>query len=252
LKDGFILVFNKDQLDVVKTAEALKSAGINNMEVTCRISKPLDKVRLVCEEVSGFKVGVASLIDSPEILRSYNKSHPEDPLPSVDEAVDAGAGFLVSAGNFRKETYEKYAGKIPLIPGCGTVSEILKQFSLGANLAKVFPARQLGGPGFVKAIDSAIHKTISLVPTGGTRPDNIPDYIDAGVLVVGGSFSAVESEAIDRAATDGDYETLEEKFASIKSLIDECRRKRWPGLDLGSVELDRIMKVTGRDFNVEY
>jgi uncharacterized membrane protein len=44
LRDGFILVFNQDKLDIVKTAEALQAAGVNNMEVTCRVSKPLEKL----------------------------------------------------------------------------------------------------------------------------------------------------------------------------------------------------------------
>jgi len=37
LRDGFILVFNEDRLDIVKTAESLLEAGIGNMEVTCRL-----------------------------------------------------------------------------------------------------------------------------------------------------------------------------------------------------------------------
>ena len=45
LRDGFILVFNQNKLDIVRTAEALIRAGVNNMEVTCRISKPLEKVK---------------------------------------------------------------------------------------------------------------------------------------------------------------------------------------------------------------
>ena len=44
LKDGLILVFNQDKLDIVETAKALVKAGVNNMEVTCRISKPLEKM----------------------------------------------------------------------------------------------------------------------------------------------------------------------------------------------------------------
>ncbi len=47
LRDGFILVFNQDKLDIVKTADALMKAGVNNMEVTCRISKPLEKLELL-------------------------------------------------------------------------------------------------------------------------------------------------------------------------------------------------------------
>ena len=192
LRDGFILVFNQDRLDVVKTAEALMKAGVHNMEVTCRIQQPLEKISRLRKELPDFATGAASLIDSPEMLEVYNKANPQDPLPSVAQVVDAGACYLVSAVNFSDAGLEKYAGQIPMIPGCGSASEIVSQFSKGANLCKIFPAKQLGGPAFVKAIDPAIHKIISLVPTGGTNPGNIPDYVEAGVLVLGGSFSMIE------------------------------------------------------------
>jgi len=51
LRDGFILVFNQDKLDIVKTAEALMKAGVNNMEVTCRINKPLEKLTRLRKEL---------------------------------------------------------------------------------------------------------------------------------------------------------------------------------------------------------
>jgi len=183
LKDGFILVFNQNKLDIVKTAEALLKAGINNMEVTCRINKPLEKLARLRKELPDFAAGTASLIDWPEMLDVYNKANPQDPLPSVQEVVDAGACYLVSAVNFSGASYKKYAGRLPIIPGCGSATEVVSQFSKGANLCKIFPAKQLGGPAFVKAIDPAIHKTISLVPTGGTNAENIGQYIDAGVPV---------------------------------------------------------------------
>ncbi|GAH79100.1 unnamed protein product, partial [marine sediment metagenome] len=75
LRDGFILVFNQDKLDVVKTAQALIRAGVNNMEITCRISKPLEKMKRLREELPDFVVGAASLIDSPEMLAVYNKAN---------------------------------------------------------------------------------------------------------------------------------------------------------------------------------
>jgi len=197
LKDGFILVFNQNKLDIVKTAEALLKAGINNMEVTCRINKPLEKLARLRKELPDFAAGTASLIDWPEMLDVYNKANPQDPLPSVREVVDAGASYLVSAVNFSGDSYKKYAGQLPIIPGCGSATEVVSQFSKGANLCKIFPAKQLGGPAFVKAIDPAIHKTISLVPTGGTNPGNIPDYINAGILVLGGSFSMIEKATMN-------------------------------------------------------
>ena len=250
LKDGFILVFNQDRLDIVKTAEALMKAGVNNMEVTCRISRPLQKLSRLRKELPDFAAGVASLIDWPEMLKVYNKVHPQDPLPSVQEVVDAGACYLVSAVNFSDASFEKYAGRIPIIPGCGSATEIVSQFSKGANLCKVFPAKQLGGPAFVKAIDPAIHKMISLVPTGGTNPVNIPDYIDAGVLVLGGSFSMIEKALMKQIIDEQDYTLLAEELTRIKQLIDSVRAGKYPDIDLASASLEQISRTTGRDFNI--
>ena len=146
VRDGFILVFNQDELDVVKTAQALADAGIGNMEITCRIQQPLDKIRWLKQAMPGFCVGAASLIDFPPMLKRYNRQTPDDPLPSLDEAVDAGADYLVSAANFSEAAYEKYSGHIVMMPGCGSVTEIVGQYAHGANLCKLFPAKQIGGP----------------------------------------------------------------------------------------------------------
>jgi len=249
LKDGFILVFNQDKMDVVKTAEALIEAGVNNMEVTCRIKQPLEKMSRLRKELPDFATGAASLIDSPSMLDLYNKAHPDDPLPSLDQVVDAGACYLVSAINFSDAGFEKYAGRIPMIPGCGSTTEIVSQFSKGANLCKIFPAKQLGGPAFVKAIDPAIHKSISLVPTGGTNAENIPDYIVSGVLVLGGSFSMIDKATMKKIIDEQDYELLTKELKNIKRLIDNLRAEKYPDIDFSSASIEQISKTTGRIFN---
>jgi 2-dehydro-3-deoxyphosphogluconate aldolase/(4S)-4-hydroxy-2-oxoglutarate aldolase len=250
LKDGFILVFNQNKLDIVKTAEALIKAGINNMEVTCRINKPLEKFARLRKELPDFAAGTASLIDWPEMLDVYNQANPQDPLPSVQEVVEAGASYLVSAVNFSSDSYKKYAGQLPIIPGCGSVTEVVSQFSKGANLCKVFPAKHLGGPAFVKAIDPAIHKTISLVPTGGTNPGNIPDYINAGVLVLGGSFSMIEKATMNKIIDEQDYILLAKELTIIKQLIDRLRAEKYPDIDFSKASIEQISSSTGRNFNI--
>ncbi len=250
VRDGFILVFNQDKLDVVKTAEALSQAGIHNMEVTCRIQNPLAKIERLRKELPEFVVGAASLIDCPGTLKTYNEAHADDPLPTVKEAANSGAQYLVSAANFRAKSYEKFAGKLALIPGCGTTSEIVQQFGMGANLCKIFPAQQLGGPAFVKAIDPAIHKLISLVPTGGITSENIPDYIAAGILVLGGSFSMIEKATMQQIIDKQNYELLSVELKKVKEQIDSLRNQQWPNLDFPNASLDEISQATGRNFNV--
>lgn len=250
LRDGFILVFNQDELDIVRTARALIQAGVNNMEVTCRISKPLEKLARLRKELPDFAAGMASLIDSAEMLDVYNKANPADPLPSVRQAADAGACYLVSAVNFSDQSYEQFAGRIPMIPGCSSAGEVVSQFSKGANLCKVFPARELGGPAFVKAIDAPLHKIISLVPTGGTNQTNIPDYIDAGVLVLGASFSMIEKETMKRIIDKQDYELLAQELTVVKHMIDTLRAEKYPGIDFAGASAEEISRATGRNFNI--
>lgn len=250
LRDGFILVFNQDKLDVVKTAQAVMAAGMGNMEVTCRIKKPLEKIERLSKELPDFVVGVASLIDFAAILDTYNRRNADDPLPSVEQVVNAGANYIVSAGSFTSQTYDRFGGRVAIIPGCGSVTEILTQFSLGANLAKVFPAKQLGGPAFIKAIDPAIHKTISLVPMGGNNRENIGDYIAAGVLVLGGSFSMIEKPTMQKIIDEQDYKLLADELKNVKKLIDKLRAEQWPDIDFAMASIEEISRATGRDFNI--
>lgn len=250
LRDGFILVFNQDKLDIVRTARALIAAGVNNMEVTCRISKPLDKLARLRKELPDFAAGAASLIDAPAMLEVYNRANPQDPLPSVPEAAEAGACYLVSAVNFTDSSYAKFGGRVAMIPGCSSAGEIVSQFSKGANLCKIFPAKELGGPAFVKAIDAPLHKIISLVPTGGTSATNIPEYIDAGVLVLGASFSMIEKATMKKIIDDQDYELLAKELLAVKHLIDTLRAEKYPDIDFAKASVEEISHATGRNFNI--
>jgi 2-dehydro-3-deoxyphosphogluconate aldolase/(4S)-4-hydroxy-2-oxoglutarate aldolase len=250
LRDGFILVFNQDKLDIVRTADALLAAGINNMEVTCRIKRPLEKLSRLRKELPDFVAGSASLIDWPGMLAVYNKAHRDDPLPTLQQVVDAGACYLVSAVNFSDASFRRFAGRVPMIPGCGSATEIVAQFAKGANLCKVFPAQEVGGPPFIKAIDPAIHKTISLVPTGGTNAANIPDYIDAGVLVLGGSFSMIDKAKMQKIVDEQDYKLLAGELTQTKHFIDRLRAAKYPSLDFAAASVEQINAKTGRNFNV--
>jgi len=121
----------------------------------------------------------------------------------------------------------------------------------GANFCKLFPAKQIGGPAYIKAIDPAIHKTISIIPTGGTNADNIPDYIAAGVLVLGGSFSMIEKATMRKIIERQNYDLLADELKKVKELIDRQRKEHWPNVDFSSADVEQISKMTGRNFNIE-
>ena len=76
--------------------------------------------------------------------------------------------------------------KIAWMPGCGSLSEIAYAEELGAEVVKIFPAMQVGGPGFIKNISGPRPQT-NIMPTGGVMPteDNIKQWFQAGAYCVG-------------------------------------------------------------------
>jgi 2-dehydro-3-deoxyphosphogluconate aldolase/(4S)-4-hydroxy-2-oxoglutarate aldolase len=57
---------------------------------------------------------------------------------------------------------------------------------LGAEVVKIFPGQQVGGPEFVKAVLGPM-PWASIMPTGGVSPteDNLKQWFGAGVTCVG-------------------------------------------------------------------
>ena len=109
----------------------------------------------------------------------------------VDEGTAAmyialGANFIVSP--LIDEATAKVCNKrkIAWSPGCGTVTEIGRAHELGAEVVKIFPGSQVGGPGFVKAVKGPMPWT-SIMPTGGVSPteENLKEWFEAGVTCVG-------------------------------------------------------------------
>ncbi|CAA7194107.1 bifunctional 4-hydroxy-2-oxoglutarate aldolase/2-dehydro-3-deoxy-phosphogluconate aldolase [Chryseobacterium potabilaquae] len=76
--------------------------------------------------------------------------------------------------------------KISWMPGCGSVSEISYAEELGAEIVKIFPATQVGGPEFIKAVKGPMPWS-HIMPTGGVLPteENISEWIAAGAYCVG-------------------------------------------------------------------
>ena len=133
-----------------------------------------------------------------EVFGELNK-YAEQALPEmilgVGSIVDAGttslyiqlgSNFIVSpilSADMAKVCNRR---KISWSPGCGSLSEISYAEELGADIVKIFPATQVGGPAFVKGV-KAPSPWISIMPTGGVSPteENLSAWFDAGVACVG-------------------------------------------------------------------
>ncbi|MEE9121440.1 MAG: 2-dehydro-3-deoxyphosphogluconate aldolase, partial [Syntrophobacteria bacterium] len=81
-----------------------------------------------------------------------------------------------------------------VVPGAMTPTEILTAWNAGADMVKVFPAGQLGGPGYIKALRGPLPQ-ILLAPTGGVNLENTGAFIRAGAAALG-----VGGELVDKSA----------------------------------------------------
>jgi 2-dehydro-3-deoxyphosphogluconate aldolase/(4S)-4-hydroxy-2-oxoglutarate aldolase len=97
-----------------------------------------------------------------------------------------GANFIVSPVIDEGTARVCNKRKVSWSPGCGSVTEINRAHELGAEVVKIFPGQQVGGPEFVKAVKGPM-PWASIMPTGGVTPteENLKAWFEAGVTCVG-------------------------------------------------------------------
>lgn len=100
--------------------------------------------------------------------------------------IQLGANFIVAPIVNAETAVTCNRRKIPWMPGCGSLTEISNAESLGADIVKIFPAEQVGGAEFIKAVKGPCPWT-QIMPTGGVQPndDNLKKWFSAGAHCVG-------------------------------------------------------------------
>ena len=128
-------------------------------------------------------------------LKRWASEQMKDLILGVGSIVDAGtaslfvqegADFIVSPVLNADMARVCNRRKVAWIPGCATLSEINFAEELGAEIVKIFPAEQIGGPEFVKSIMGP-NPWSSLMPSGGVLPEkeNLEQWFRAGAYCVG-------------------------------------------------------------------
>jgi 2-dehydro-3-deoxyphosphogluconate aldolase / (4S)-4-hydroxy-2-oxoglutarate aldolase len=112
----------------------------------------------------------------------------------VRDAVAAGAQFLVTPTVAPSVLEEASRLSVPVICGAASPTEIELAWTHGAAAIKVFPARNLGGPAYIRAVREPLDD-VPLIATGGVSADDVADYRRAGCIGVGVGSTLV-SEAI--------------------------------------------------------
>ena len=198
---GIVPVFYHSDLETCKNIiKASYEAGIRVFEFTNRgdfaheVFGELNKY--VQQNFEGMILGIGSVLDAG----------------TTSLYLQLGANFIVSPIMNAEMAKTCNLRKVAWMPGCGSVSEISNAEELGAEVVKIFPGTQVGGPAFVKAVKGPMPWS-SIMPTGGVSPtkENLKEWFDAGVHCVGiGSKLFKKNDS-------GEYD-----FAQVKQTISEA------------------------------
>jgi 2-dehydro-3-deoxyphosphogluconate aldolase / (4S)-4-hydroxy-2-oxoglutarate aldolase len=189
--------------EAMDVADAIKAGGVTLIEITMSVPGALDAIKELTKKYKDeIIMGAGTLLDT-ETGRA---------------ALLAGAQFLVTP-TLNLELIElahRYSAVI--VPGAATPTEILTAWNAGADMVKVFPAAQLGGPDYIKALRGPLPQ-ILYVPTGGVNLQNAGAFIKAGATALGAGGELVDKKAVKEKK----FNVITENTRAFLKAIKEAR-----------------------------
>ncbi len=158
--------------DAVPVCRALADGGLPVAEITFRTQAAAEAIQLVKQQLPDMLLGAGTVLTAAQ----------------ADEAIKAGAAFIVSPGFNNKVVRHCLDKGMPVLPGCASPTEMEMALDLGLEAVKFFPAEALGGTAMIKALLGP-YPQLRFVPTGGVNAQNLLDYLSIPqVLACGGSW----------------------------------------------------------------
>ena len=187
----------------LKVAEALVAGGITTLEITMTVPDALAAIREVSSRFAGDVLVGAGTVTNRAL---------------AEGSLDAGAEFLVTPCVVPDVLNVARERNVAVLPGAMTPTEVFTAWSAGGDIIKIFPASNVGGAAYLKALKGPFPQ-IPLCPTGGVNLQTIGDFIKAGADAVGVGGELVSKAAIDR----GDFGQLTELARQYVAAVKTAR-----------------------------
>ncbi|HUO99109.1 MAG TPA: bifunctional 4-hydroxy-2-oxoglutarate aldolase/2-dehydro-3-deoxy-phosphogluconate aldolase [Rhizomicrobium sp.] len=208
---GVIPVFSHPEAEVcINVIQACADAGAKCIEFTNRGDFAahvfLEVTRHFAEAEPGVILGVGSVVEAP----------------TAGLFIAGGADFVVGPALNPDIAKVCNRRKIAYIPGCATTTEIGEAEEMGAEIVKIFPGTQVGGPEFVRAVLGPMPWS-KIMPTGGVDPtaESLKAWFGAGIAAAGIGSKLITKELL--AAKD--YRGIEKKVAETVAIVRSIRGK---------------------------
>jgi 2-dehydro-3-deoxyphosphogluconate aldolase/(4S)-4-hydroxy-2-oxoglutarate aldolase len=209
-EQGLLPMFSQEKQSVAEQIlEAAYAGGARALEFTNRTGRALEVFKYLRKRTRR---------DMPDLLLGAGTILDEE---QAERFLEAGADFIVSP--IVDKTVAKTCAKAKRMwcPGAASPTEMVQAQRMGAGLVKVFPARQLGGPDFIRAV-LAPCPSLRLMATGGIAVDEkeLRAWFGSGVSCVGVGSDLFPSMQI----RDGLFGPITEKIRQTLEIIQEIRQ----------------------------
>lgn len=188
--------------DASKLGQALLNGGLPCAEITFRTAAAQDAIRLIATECPEVLVGAGTVLS----------------VEQAEQAVSAGAKFIVSPGFDPDVVDWCLANKVPVTPGVVTPTEVALALKKGINVLKFFPAEAAGGVKLLKAI-AAPYGGVKFIPTGGISASNLADYLSLPMVHACGGSWMVKKQLI----ADGAFDTITKLAREAVTVAQQIR-----------------------------
>ena len=190
---------------LVRVAEALKAGGMSIIEFTVSTPGAIDMIKEASARFGDQVLMGAGTVLDPETARA---------------AMLAGAEFFVTP-SLKLSTIEMVGrySKV-MMPGALTPTEVLTAWEAGADIVKVFPCGNVGGPKYIRAL-RAPFAHIEMIPTGGVNLETAGEFLKAGACAV-----AVGAELVDsKSVAERRFDVIEERARQYLAVIAKAREE---------------------------
>ena len=204
---GLIPVIRVETAALARRAvAAVRKGGIPLVEITMTVPGAIGIIEELRDEV-----GQDVIIGAGTVLDSQN----------ARQCIRAGAQFIVSPFLDPDTVAACNEEEVVVMPGAFTPTEIVRAWSLGADLVKVFPAGAAGGASFIKSLKGPLPH-IKMVPTGGVSLKTAKAFIEAGAEALGVGGDLVDVDALN----EGTDARITERAQQFMDIVREARYGR--------------------------
>lgn len=206
---GFLPLFFYNNKDVNrKVLDVLYKNNVRIIEFALRGDGMLDYLKDLLayrnENYPDFRIGVGTVKSPEEVL----------------EVAKLDIAFISSPGMDPEIVKVAEANNAIWIPGCMTITEIMKAEHNGAKIIKICPAALLTSSFLVGVKD--IFPKLSFVPMGGieTHRNELSPWFDAGAIAV-----SIGSRLLGKTLLDnGAYEVIETRLVQLQGIIQTMKK----------------------------